>query len=352
MEKPHEKGKLEYDPDAVALFVEENFEVLNEKGDEQITVCPFCQGGQSEEVSFSINIKKGVAACWRANHCNWQGSVVALIKDFYQLDWKEAYKVAGGVAPQDVDGVIGILDRKLSKLRPEHFNASGQLREPVSAFPTSAEHITQVDPEIMAEVCDWLYHTRGYDPDEFMEVHDLYICPEAYFDGRVLFKILTNEHEAYIAYAYRPDKIAEKKTVNPPGEVLSRMLYNYEDAKLGRYIFITEGIFDAARLIERELYATCIFGVNISLDQVFLLYSTKADEIVVCLDEGTEKASLKVAQTLRKYINNKRISIMQLDVEGSDPDNLSEPDFERCFSKRLVTKTDEDYADYLIKEFK
>lgn len=334
---------LEYDQTVIEEFIKEHLDNLHLKGEEYRSVCPFCKGGENNEVSFYVNPSKGVANCYRAVKCNWSGTVIKLIKDVLNVSWVQAYKIAGGEPPDDMDEIIGLANRRASALMGTLADAVAS-RGVVKSFPSDAIPLDESDR--FDEVCEWLSMVRGFDPDEFMYCHELYTSNQHYFRGRVLFKVTSEEHETYLAYAYDPT--LDRKTLNPPGAELSRMLFNYDDARNGEYIFVCEGIFDAARLVERGLNAVAIFGTNLSLDQVFLLGNSSCDEIIICLDHGTVEASNKIAKMLGQYITNKRISVIDIDVPDADPDILAEEDFIRCFHSRRVLLKEGDKAAALL----
>lgn len=353
-------GKIEYDIEAVQEFIDARFPPYTYDNKGQMTmICPFCHGGQHEEVSFKIDIDKGVANCYRKNKCNFKGSVVFMIKEFLSCDWHTAYEIATGKPPENIDEIIGLLSQSSSYGdMPPMFDYAPQTH--IRVMPNQV--IPVDESPIVDDVCDWLYSYRGYDPDDFLASHDLYFTPEDRFRGRILFKVSTNDDYAYQAYTYDKSlafdydskflksvksEVDVRKTLNPPGEVLSRLLYNYNEAKRAGIVFIVEGIFDAARIIEHGFYPVAIFGCNLSVTQALLIGDLRAQEIVVCLDNGAEEAAMDVLENLNKYCSGKKLSLMNLDIEGADPDMIELDDFMRCFIKRRHILNSNDAIDML-----
>lgn len=341
--------RIEYDPEAVLEFIDEHFEPYKKNHHGELVLrCPFCEGGQHEEISFNINLDSGVARCWRANKCAYAGTVVHMVKEYLGCDWDTAYNICGGQAPEDLDEILGILARAKGALRPSDFNPEKFKEQTViDVFPKNAVPVYETDK--FDEVVNWIQNWRWFDYDRFEESHDLYISKYTHrFQGRVIFKVQTNNNRAYLAYAYEDG--VEPKTLNPPGEILSKMLYNYNEAKLAKVVFVVEGIFDAARLIERGLFPVAIFGCNLSVEQIFLLSETKAEEIVICLDNGAERLAYDMAKEMAEYIDDKTISVMEIDVPDADPDDLAEDGFWRCFKKRRRLLRKKDRLDSLVHD--
>lgn len=357
-------SKIDYDTEAVQSFVDSHFgEYTHDNRGQLHLTCPFCRGGQHEEISFYINLESGVANCYRANKCNWKGTVVLMIKDYLGCDWNTAYEIAGGIAPDSIDEILGILNQAQGAFTALDIGYDMAYQSMVQVMPRGAVPLEESD--ILDEVCDWLYSYRGYDPDEFLYLHELFAVPgQQRFMGRVLFKVGTGENYAYQAYTYDREAAFEfdqtlgikevgsvRKTLNPPGEVLSRLLYNYNHVTRANIVFITEGIFDAARLIERDFSAVCVFGVNLSTQQALLLNDLPAQELVVCLDAGTftdEKSpAYKMLEKLKRFCGSKKLSVLDIDVPNADPDNLAEDDFLRCFIRRRHVITSHDAVDQL-----
>jgi hypothetical protein len=352
-------GKLEYDEEAVQTFIDDHFgEYTHDARDQMVMICPFCHGGQHEEVTFKINLAKGVANCYRKAKCNWTGSVIMMIKDYLDCDWQTAYRIGGGTPPEDIDDILGVLAQAKGAFTALDLGYDHAHAPKINVMPRGA--IPVDESPIFDDVMDWLYYTRGYNPDEFIECHDLLYAPGERFHGRVLFKVESDDNYAYQAYTYDRDKAFEfdsfrgaktlddvRKTLNPPGEVLSRLLYNYNWVKRARIVFITEGTFDAARVMEHGFFPVCVFGCNISTQQAMLMADLPAEEIVVCLDHGTDDVATEMLQTLRRFCGKKRLSLMSIDVPGADPDNLAQEDFERCFIRRRHVITSQDAIEQL-----
>lgn len=315
-------------------IVEKHFEAIEmsdrRTGTEIRTICPFCHGGSSEEASFDINLDKGVTRCWRSS-CGYSGSAAWFLKDFLNISYPEAMEILEGdgtASIPELQANLAYMERKLEEKYSS--DNDGLLGETIESYIPGSKMVHEL--EMFDDVEAWL-ERRGFNPVEFLEQHVLHGAPhlERYRD-RVLFEVTTLDHIAYLAYAIHPT--VQPKTLNPKGDVLSRMLYNYNDAMDGDVIFVCEGVFDVARLKSWGLDAVAIFGVAMSAEQVYLLSKTSAKEICVMLDHGTEKASIRLLQLLSQYILNKDITMVTIEKEGADPDDLKYEELELYFSKR------------------
>jgi hypothetical protein len=316
-------------------FVKNNFPdgKLSDKstGREYRITCPFCRGGNSQEVSFDINLDSGVARCWRAS-CGYRASAAWMVKELLQVPYPQALDIVGGEPSEEniMTSLILATDGTSNIFIPTKF-------QPIEAWEQSFRKINSIKD--YPEIFDWI-SSRNYCPYDFEAKHDLYFPEqEGRFYGRVIFKISTLDSWAYLGYRFRNN--VEPKTMNPKGVKLSDMLYNYNDARDGKILFVCEGIFDTARLKSWGYNAVSIFGSSVSDRQNYLLSRTKSDEIVFCMDSGTVNKALGFANSLANVCRNKRISVIDILEEGADPDSISENDFIDYYNKRKIVAINE-----------
>lgn len=315
-------------------FVEKNFEYVEvsdrSTGTEIRTFCPFCHGGSSREASFDINLDKGVTRCWRST-CGYSGSAAWFLKDYLNISYPEALEVLEGEGVASVPELQANITYISQKLEEKYYSADFDiLGETIDGRVLESSPIHELD--MIEDVKTWL-EKRGYNPEEFLEQHVVHGAPHLErYEERVLFEVSTLDHVAHLAYSISPT--VQPKTLNPKGNVLSRMLYNYNDAMDSETIFICEGVFDVARLKSWGLSAVATFGVALSAEQVYLLSKTSAKEVCVMLDHGTEDASIKMLQLLSQYILNKEITMVTIEKPGADPDDLAYEELAEYFGKR------------------
>lgn len=348
MSVPYDRQELE---NLIRDIFPDAKKVLRGQGLEYESLCPFCNGGRSSEISFNFNLDKGTARCWRAK-CDWRGSCVKFVKDYFKVPWKSAYDMVGGTPPENLDDILAVLDKY--ELNDVADYKDFELNDRIYEWPENTKplfkngDITQinVDDEIYLQIYDWIERVRGYNPNQFFQQHNLYV-PQQFgaYEGRVLFEVKSQLDVAYLAYAF--DSNVTPKTLNPRGSILSNMLYNYNDARHGETIFVCEGLFDSARLKSYGFHAVSIFGTNLSSQQLLLLDQTNAKEIVICLDYGMDIKSQFLVKELDKYLEDKSVSYLSIEKENADPDDLSEEEFLIYYSRRKKLKKPRDILDLL-----
>jgi hypothetical protein len=270
----------------------------------------------------------GVALCHRAS-CGWKGNHVKLISAYLKTDVEEAKNLISGGVQESLASLINLLEEDKST-KNEILTISDKV------WIENSTRITIQNCPM--EIEKWLTMTREYDPAEFLKVHAVYLPPAGLYQGRVIFKVSSDNVEAYQLYDYTG--LLERKTLNPSREFLSRTLYNYENVKDKDEIIIHEGIFDVARSIERGYSPVCVFGTNISEYQTYLLSKTEAKEIIICLDadanvkskNSDNSKSFNMSKKLTEKIKDKIISIMYL--PKGDPDDIGGEEFRRAYDQR------------------
>lgn len=300
-------------------------------GSEFRFVCPFCHGGRTRELSFDINIKKGTAQCWRSK-CGWRGTSNWFLSQYLNISPKDAFDLLSGEVEISVEALI----TEIEELRQELFNRfdlpGEKIMRSFDSFWESCEILEGSSVE--DDVVNWIEHERNYDPGEFLQVHTLFAPPPLEeWESRVVFQVDTNDMTAYQMYAFVPG--IKPKTLNPPGEVLSSFLYNYNEVKDSpEPIFVTEGIFDAARLISWGYNAVCTFGTNMSEYQAYLLSRTRSDEIVMLYDNGAENKAKTAVKLLAQHCYEKEITRVHIPIEKADPDMISEEQLLKFYERR------------------
>lgn len=328
--------------------MEEFYGITGEPDQEIKFVCPFCSGGNRRRKCFDLNITKGVARCWRADSCGWRGSVYKFASDLTGITTKEAWHLFQ-TNDYDPNSLVAAVHSAM-RVR-EHQRESTNIEFPVDAFPS----IPLSESPIKSKVYKWI-ERRGFDPEWFdANCHifapdkGLSLSDEYHSRGRVVFNVESLDGCGFQLYTYDSD-LQSLKTHNPEGKVLSRLLYNYNDTLDDDYVlFITEGIFDAARIKSYNLSSVCIFGVVIHPMQIYLIEQSNVEEICICLDNGTYKESMEILNLLEQS-TSKKISYMNLKGKGEDPDNISFDKFERYFEERQVFDRNSKSVENMLKE--
>lgn len=334
-------------------FIDDNFDHIDRGRHPEIRVfCPFCGGGPRNDFSFDINLEKGVARCWRAENCAWKGSVESMFMDYYDIEFDQAEEILKGEKISEAGEMRGYLNQvKQSILEDdngEYMSLLTEEEEQIDEWVQSAIPVSL--SEKYQEICEWLDQERGYDAEEFLDHHSLFTPhKKSRVGGYVLFQVRTKHHRSYQAYAYSPE--TEPKVLAPKGYILPRFLYNYnsaEENELG-VVFVTEGIFDAARLISWGLPAVCVFGTDVSEEQHSHLADIDKEEVCFCFDNGAAGNAKLEAGHLAKMVGDKDISVMKIEQEGVDPDELEQDQFIEYFENRAMYIGDNSSSSLLKK---
>lgn len=304
------------------------------KGDERTFVCPFCKGGRRNEWSFDLNIRKGVARCWRAKNCGWTGSVEKLIMDTVNVDYDKARDILnGGRTP-------AVITNQLQKFVSDLMKGDDSVYNPrvYTEWP-GCKPLSKVDYYKREDIFYWIDFERGFDPDEFLERHDVVFPPQFNeAEDMVCFNVYTKNSKAYQLYRFDNFGEDKPKTKNPEGAKLSRMLYNYNNVLKKRVVFVTEGIFDCARLDSFGFGAVASFGVRLQDYQEYLLHCLKAEEICFAYDGDATEYAVKAGKSLASQ-TDKMITFLDL-PKDKDPDDLYEGQVYELYQERRVISED------------
>lgn len=318
-------------------WIEKNFpnaeSHARKQGLEYDFICPFCHGGEHNDLSFNLNADKGVGRCWRAK-CKYQSSATKIVADFSGISYDDAKEFLTGSGDYDLPTLRNDLDILKILLKNKY--------EPDDLLPEILEEevpnsMPLDDSPFKDKVVAWLSGIRGYDAEKFLSHHKIFVPPH-YIErnkGRIGFTVETGDSYAYILYAVELNEKKPQKTINPYGEILSRLIYNYNHVTNKNTVFITEGVFDCARLHSWGFAATAIFGTRLQPEQAYLFSKLSAKEIVICLDNGTEDMALDMIRQLKDYVDaDVQLSRMVLTKEGSDPDSITEEEFLLAYGRR------------------
>ena len=302
-----------------------------ERGIELDMDCPFCKGGHSgDRDTFNYNVTTGIGRCWRAS-CGWRGNIYTFVMAYEGIGFKEAKEVLEGSG--DAQTLQRALKASLEALVPPPLFSTSLAEVTILAWDEEWEPIEESGS--YSRFCEWIVQERGFDVAWFEQTFPTFEPQQEYVrnEGRVAFKIESDGGIGYLLYSM--DHTAVRKTLNPPGQILSHLLGNYdlcrEDPKP---VFLCEGFFDAARMMERGYNACVLFGVSVSPHQAALIDRMASDNIIVLLDNGAEEQTMKIAEALNQY-TTKTIWVATIPFKGMDPDDLSEEQLQQVLNKMV-----------------
>jgi len=345
---------LQLERSDIVKWLEEELELVHvhPDSDNYIGYCPFCDPDHEHKNDFGFNVDKMVGNCYRHKSatCEVGFRIFRLVQEFYEIDEVQAYFYVKKNF-QDPDEV-NRLKKQIVSVKAEEIDIDDNEDRIIVPLPRGSKKALS-----MKKTKSWLIDTRDF-PKDFLEdmVKPVYLgnSPRQRtmwgWRDRVFFPVSSAGNKAWIAYNYKKVTDKRPKTRNPPGSVLSKMLFFYDFfTESKKPVLLCEGIFDAMRLYLFGFNAVAVFGVNVTVEQIALLNSLPAKEVVVCLDPDayvTKKnkktgkkvsAALTMAKKLKEMYLGK-VSMMQL--ENDDPDESSFHDVKKAFSNRWKMSND------------
>ena len=262
---------------------------------EFVTTCPFC----NKTEKLWINTADGICKCWSPG-CEFYGKGGTIENLFIHL-----LGMSYAEAKEYVEGNVNLNDlTELTKTAIEFLTDTKRVESILTKtwdlFPEGCSKVTVEDNYFV----NWLTDIRkpSWNPKWFLERFPIYKLDERPFKSRAIFEITSGENRAYLAYGTHKQNLV--KVLNPEGQILSNMLFNYNS--LSRpLMFVCEGIFSAARVIRAGFDAVCTFGVSMSSIQAYLINKSPAKDIVFLYDYGA----------FRKAYDNASLIVTNLDVE-------------------------------------
>ena len=185
-------------------------------------ICPWCEGGRKNRITFHLNVSAGVGHCFRAS-CGYRKSAAGFIADYKKISFKQALDYLRG----DSD-LASYTEATITSYKQMVESSYADLN--LSSF-VSADIVGMIDLEDSPnkyEVYDWIERDRKYDLDWFLNYFKMYMPPEGIYEGYVAFSVETEDSEAYQLYSYSGHST---KTLNPPDSILSSMIFNWNKVK-------------------------------------------------------------------------------------------------------------------------
>jgi len=301
--------------------------------------CPFCgPADPSEHLGISLSGKGW--GCWR-NATHRGKSRARLIQALLRCSHERAQELAGGtvVTPQD----NSFADQLSSMLTGEQV---AKVERPTKLeLPTEFKPLT-ANAGLAKPFVEYLQN-RGYAFEDVWwaaSIYDLHYCTRGDFQYRIIIP-LYNEDQRLVSWVGRtivPDTNPRYKALHvdsaiaAPGDTLLG-LHVLSRLKDTRALVVCEGAFDAIRvsLFGRALgiWGTCLFGLNVSDSQSFLLeeLSDRFEHVYLLLDEDASLQSFRLSQRL-----GRKCRPLRLPMGIGDPGELKATQAASLFAQMLT----------------
>lgn len=295
--------------------------------------CPFC-GPNDHSKHMGLHMESTKFGCWKGGHAHSGRNPAILIQKLLNVDEQEALNIS--LAYFDISDY----DFTRNTGRRHVFNSivEPKIPEEFCSFSSTTEEfkaLTQQQVLAQAEVGMYLVE-RGFDPIFATKRFNLKFAVGGDFEKRLIIPITWNRK--ILTWTSRsinddyPRYKACKDSIYKP----DMFLFDSDNLTGGKALLLCEGPLDAMKATScliAGVHATCLFGLNISDQQIMLLmaWSEMYEKVFVCLDSTELKAALKMVQQLSWYIPNVKILIPNRKDFGETPiSELTEELQQKC----------------------
>jgi DNA primase len=261
-----------------------------------------------------LNKKSGL---WICHRCGVAGNLIILVSIVKKTTAQKAQKII----EEDIADVTSLdeIKNKLKDLDNLYSVFSDNLEMKLYAPPPPNSKIVNEEnfPKILLD--------RKI-PVSLIKSRNVKICLSGKYKGRLIFPFKCDGNVSFVAYsAWKQNP----KTLNPPGGMNDRMIYQYDHInKIGmkydnEFVIVVEGIFDCLRLQSYGFPCVALLGSFLSKNQAILLNQISYEKVIFMLDGDVDIE--KYWKQLRnfRYISGKNVIFAPISDRAKDPDLLS-----------------------------
>jgi DNA primase len=276
----------------IRQFADEHLKVTKESNDQLFTDCPWC--GKTGN-HFNISLETGKFHCYR---CGVSGKWERLAKKI--LGWKTDTKKL----MEDYSNNISLAT--LESLVNKDISY-GEL-----FFDWQEGTVDIFDSKLICKRALEYLETRNLTRVQIKELQ-FRVGIEGRYNNMLVLPIYFEDEIVNLVARQIPGYDCKSRYLYPhKGEAVrevSEILYNYDDAKDWNWVVVCEGVFDVLAIKHKGLPCVGLLGKEISNDQIVLVTETW-NKVVVLLDGGFEKDSLKIARKIEGLTEDIRIGII------------------------------------------
>lgn len=299
--------------------------------------CPFCAGDDpSKHMCLSLTAREPYWHCWRSS--NHKGrSPYRLIRKLIRCSHTEALELIG-IDVTDLTEFDQVL-----KDPDKFFNQSSKKKRRSQVLEVPAE-FRNFDGKKKVEgvYAQYLVETRNFDLTKVTRAYRLKYSISGFFHSRIIFpvyfqrklvswtgrSIYSNAELRYLSLSDSDDtydRLGYSALIS-----IKDTLFHFDRLikTSGEVLFITEGVFDFAKIDlygrEFECRATCLFSLTITDAQKYLLQalSTNFRHLVILLDEKEYLAAQELYSEL-SFIRNIEVCTILQKFKVEDPGDLT-----------------------------
>jgi len=286
------------------------------QGKEFVGHCPFPEH-DDKTPSFSISILGDRRGMWQCFGCDSKGNTIHLVQRVLGIEKEQAEKQIAqwfnfpdSLNFPSTQEITRLLDR-------------GQIRS------EEEEEMVRIPlPRIVSDktrIIDYLVKKRNYIEAKAWDIINFFNMSWAdsgYYHDRIIIPVYDSIGSLITFEARDLTRQADKKALYPKGSPISKLLFNNHNIN-EKYVWVTEGIWDAIRLWSFGEPAISCFGAHLSNYQAQILISKYSDVFLLYDgDEAGRKAKEKASEILKPYIN-----VYEVDLMFGDPADLTKEEF-------------------------
>lgn len=256
--------------------------------------CPFC--GDDTGYHLGILFPNGNFTCWKNK--SHSGSFLKLLMKLCRMSYVEARDILQiDALSEDID-VSSIFQKE--EVKEEKKQLSELTFYPEFRVPEIGSKYTSIYYKYLLK--------RGFpDARDIIYRYNIKCSLIGDFSHRIVFPVyMHNRLVSWQGRSILKNPYLRYKDLEPSKSIipLKDTLFNFDICNIGNeYLFITEGIFDALKIIEfgfQNCYATCLYTLSISDAQVLLIsrLATKYKKMIIVLDKNAELAAINVRNKL------------------------------------------------------
>lgn len=286
--------------------------------------CPFCGDDTGKHLGIIKNNNSYYYHCWR--NSRHKGSLAYLLSKLFHITFEEV-KILLKNNYCDDDFFLDIEKEKC-------YNNS-YVREKTLQMTFKS---LNKDAATAKMFINYLRNRGFIYLDKIVQHYDIRYCNHGDWNWRLIFPMYLNKN----LITWQGRDITNMQllryrdlSIDESIRHVKDFIYDYDNLKGGKYLFVCEGIFDVLKLkylLEDKIDATCVFTTSIRDSQIDLVTSiaNAYDYIFVMLDRNAEVSAMMIKEQLSHLKNVYSLSIEQFDVK--DPG-----EFDEITIKKLTT---------------
>lgn len=294
--------------------------------------CPFC-GPSDQGYNLSVSVKGLGFYCWRRPQQHRGRTPHRLIQELLHCSYVEADSyVSSGVLESPADQQLLDSIRAIDRREREAETVSDKLELPDEFRPIRDYGTTRMFFNYLRR--------RGFkDPEWLIDEFGLRCCTTGRFAGRVILPIeMDHELVSWTGRHIGSSSLRYDTLPVPPARLSNKKTLLWYD-KLANVdtVIVTEGPLDALKINylagDNPVFATCIYGKNVSDEQVDLLLSLRCRHKIILFDTETREEHQHFSpDSNTTVLQNNGFEFRYLPEHIPDPGELDKDSFRQLWS--------------------